>query len=539
MFLPPYKPDSAEYESSFDPRLFLWSRHLSCTLAVLCTLIGGLFFYNELFPIPMITTLNKMSLIQVKPFTSLSFIFAGLTLLFYHFRLFRPTAKLLSVAIGLIPLAATVIDLFYDYHQQGFFSFPHQISILAFVSFLLLSISLYFLRTKNPTLFLLSQLLAIAVGTISLFVIYAYTFDFILSFDLEHFATPSLVSCILFELLAVAILFYRPTEGYISIFSNKTLGGYTGRRFVLIPLFAPFIILVLRLLGQELFGLLPSTAYAIGTLINMFLLTVLIIYYARVLWEIDLAQKTALANEIELNKHIEKLTRSKTELEQLKLFAFVTTHDLQEPLHKIQLFGNLIQVDPLVQNSESLKNNVEKVSQSVEILRNLINQLHEYALISFTEISFSTIDLNEILENVLNELGPQIKNSNAKIYKDQLPKIQGNSSLFSKIFLNLIGNAIHFRKEEESPIIKISTKTSEDSISITVEDNGIGIDSRYLNQIFEPFQRFHHSNKYPGKGLGLATCKRIVQRHGGEISVTSTLGVGSTFTFTLSKKQWV
>lgn len=539
MFLPSYKVDSIDYNHSFDPRLFLWSRHLSCTLAVLCTLIGGIFFYNELFPIPIIATLDEMSLIRIKPITSLAFLLTGLTLLFYHFHSTRTMANLLSIAVGLVPLSATLIDFFYDYYQQGFFSFPHQISLLSFVSFLLLSISLIFLRTKNPTLFHLSQILAIAVGTISLFVIYAYTFDLLLSFNLERYTAPSLASCILFELLTVAILFYRPTEGYISIFSNKTLGGYTGRRFVLIPLFAPFIILVLRLLGQELFGLLPSTAYAIGTLINMFLLTVLIIYYAKVLWEIDLAQKTTLAKEIELNKHIEKLTRSKTELEQLKLFAFVTTHDLQEPLHKIQLFGNLIQVDPLVQNNESLKNNVEKVSQSVEILRNLINQLHEYALISFTEIPFSTIDLNEILENVLKELEPQIKNSNAKIYKDQLPKIQGNSSLLSKIFLNLIGNAILFRKEEESPIIKISTKTSEDSISITIEDNGIGIDSRYLHQIFEPFQRFHHSNKYPGKGLGLATCKRIVQRHGGEISVTSTLGVGSTFTFTLSKKQWV
>ncbi len=147
--------------------------------------------------------------------------------------------------------------------------------------------------------------------------------------------------------MSLSILFIHPTSGCISLFSNTTLGGYTFRRLIIIPIIAPFLFAIMRIIGENYLKLDVLIMLGIGSALNMFLLTLALGYIAKLLWKQDLSQKIDLKRSIELTQNIEELTRSKTELEQLKLFSFVTTHDLQEPLHKILMFGHLIKTKKL------------------------------------------------------------------------------------------------------------------------------------------------------------------------------------------------
>ncbi|MGZ4054505.1 MAG: sensor histidine kinase [Bacteroidia bacterium] len=235
-------------------------------------------------------------------------------------------------------------------------------------------------------------------------------------------------------------------------------------------------------------------------------------------------------SEEDLKEKTLELIRSNTELEQ---FAYVASHDLQEPLRMISSYVQLIKERYTDGLDQDAKDFIGFAIDGANRMRNLIQSLLEYSRVNRVK-PFEQIDTNELLKEVLQNLKDKIKEHNTLIKIEKLPDIFGDNVLIGQLFQNLIENAIKF-KGTEDPQITISCKTNINEFLFSVKDNGIGIPKEYSERIFIILQRLHTIEKYPGTGIGLAICKKIVERHGGKIWVESEVNKGSTFYFTIKK----
>ena len=239
----------------------------------------------------------------------------------------------------------------------------------------------------------------------------------------------------------------------------------------------------------------------------------------------------------ELSLYSEELARSNRELE---AFAFVASHDLQEPLRKIRAFGDRINRAYADELGEQGADYLNRMKNAAERMSTLISDLLAFSRVTTRGKDFVDVDLVDIVSGILSDLEIAIAESGADIKVDQLPTIQADPSQMHQLFVNLISNAIKFRHTGQSPKIQISYSTEEviDDITnqastwniFTLSDNGIGFEQEFADKIFVPFQRLHARSEYKGTGIGLAVCRRIVERHGGTILAQSELGKGTIFT---------
>jgi PAS domain S-box-containing protein len=233
--------------------------------------------------------------------------------------------------------------------------------------------------------------------------------------------------------------------------------------------------------------------------------------------------------EVALQIQKQDLARSNAELQQ---FAYVASHDLQEPLRMVVSYLELLERRYKGQLDAKADMFIGYAVDGATRMQTLINDLLSYSRVGTRGQNFETVDCAIIVQGVLSNLQMAIAQSNAVITYDPLPQVHGDSSQLTQLFQNLISNAIKFRGEEP-PEIHISVERTDDKWLFSVKDNGIGIEHQYLDRIFIIFQRLHSRTEYPGTGIGLAVCKKIVERHGGNLWVESQLGRGSTFHFTL------
>ena len=234
-----------------------------------------------------------------------------------------------------------------------------------------------------------------------------------------------------------------------------------------------------------------------------------------------------------LNNLTDELKRSN---EDLKQFASAASHDLQEPLRGIESFISLIEKRYKGKLDEKADEYIDYVVHDVNRMQMLIKDLLEYSRVSVREKVFSPVNCTVVLEQALINLRSAIEESGAEVTYDSLPTVLGDASQLTRLFQNLIGNAIKFRSQEPLTI-HISARREEAEWIFSVRDTGIGIDQTQVERIFVIFQRLHSRQSYPGTGIGLAICKRIVEQHGGRIWVESELQKGSTFYFTLPYKE--
>lgn len=227
----------------------------------------------------------------------------------------------------------------------------------------------------------------------------------------------------------------------------------------------------------------------------------------------------------------------------LEAFNRIASHDLQEPLRKIQMFISRLYGEERERMGLRSQSYLEKIISSTERMRNLISNLLSYSRIEDVEDKPTKIDLNEILTNVLEDLGARIQETNASIKAEKLPEINGVQFQMEQLFSNLIGNSLKYMAEETAPVVAIKhSSLTVDAINqipkltagtyhkLEFIDNGIGFDDQYGERIFEIFQRLHGKNEYSGTGLGLAICKKIVEAHSGIITATSNNREGAVFT---------
>lgn len=246
--------------------------------------------------------------------------------------------------------------------------------------------------------------------------------------------------------------------------------------------------------------------------------------------------------DISERKHAEELLQEKLlELqrsnEDLQQFAYVCSHDLQEPLRVISNYTQLLAKRYTGRVlDESAHEFIEFTVDATKRMQELINDLLLYSRVQTKGQEFADTDCSLIAELAIANLKIAITESGAKLHCDPLPTVKGDSSQLLQLFQNLISNAIKFRSEKP-PEIYISAEDTGSAWQLTVRDNGLGFDKKYERRIFIIFQRLHTKEMYPGSGIGLAVCKKIVERHGGRIWVDSEPNKGSSFHFTLPKTK--
>lgn len=266
-------------------------------------------------------------------------------------------------------------------------------------------------------------------------------------------------------------------------------------------------------------------------------------------WETELL--LYLANQIGIAlaqaKLLEQETRQRQELarsnDELQEFAFVASHDLQEPLRKIKTFGDRLKITCSDRLSAQERDYLERMQNAALRMQNLIEDLLTLSRVTTRAQPFEPVNLFQVAQEVLSDLEITIQQTQAKIQLEQLPVIKADPLQMRQLLQNLIANALKFHRPQQVPVVKIysqilpvsldSITTGTEKCQIIIEDNGIGFDEKYLDRIFNVFQRLHGRSEYEGTGIGLAICRKIVERHQGTISAQSKKGHGTKFIVTL------
>ena len=261
--------------------------------------------------------------------------------------------------------------------------------------------------------------------------------------------------------------------------------------------------------------------------------------------ELEIAERIASEQKVtELNRQLlENIARLETANKDLDLFAFMASHDLQAPLRKIRMFSDRL----LAGNTSSMTNDarlyLSRIQEVSRRMQDLINDILRFSKISAEKQSFEDVDLNSIIQDVLSEMEGTIREKQAEITVDPLPMLPASTVLMSPLLSNLISNALKYTRKDERPRIRVryeegpassNGKESEARYGrIYIEDNGIGFDQKYAEQIFDMFRRLHSNAEYEGTGIGLALCKKIVDMHHGFISAIGRPGEGAVFIVSL------
>ncbi len=243
-------------------------------------------------------------------------------------------------------------------------------------------------------------------------------------------------------------------------------------------------------------------------------------------------------DELEL-RVLDRTEELESRNQELQDFSFIASHDLQEPLRKVRTFGDMVAARSKDAFDDTSKDYIRRMQDALENMQNLLDSLLVYSRVTTGAEPRDKTDLAKSVESALSNLELLITENNARIEVGELPTVDADEQQMIQVFQNLIGNAVKFKKEDDLPRVNIYSKKAKNTDSfytVCVEDNGTGFEERYLGKIFLPFQKLNsRSSGYPGVGMGLAICKKIITRHGGKITATSGPGKGSTFIFTLSK----
>jgi signal transduction histidine kinase len=264
-------------------------------------------------------------------------------------------------------------------------------------------------------------------------------------------------------------------------------------------------------------------------------------------------RKASEEKVMELNRQLlENISRLESANKDLDRFAFMASHDLQEPLRKIRTFSDILHVKYKDLMDNEAKLHIQRIQNAAERMQALIKDILTFSKIANEGDAFVPTDLNLVIQDVLTDLHSTMLDKNARITIDLLPTIDVNPGLMRPLFFNLVGNALKYCRKDVEPVIVIRSESTAPSATdsafaakepqhkycrIFVEDNGIGFEQKYAEQIFDMFRRLHLSNEFEGTGIGLALCKKIVEKHNGFISARGKVNQGSVFTISLPFSQ--
>ena len=243
---------------------------------------------------------------------------------------------------------------------------------------------------------------------------------------------------------------------------------------------------------------------------------------------------TRLQSTNQLLRHAAELSRSNAELEQ---FASIASHDLQEPLRKVQTFAAQLNAKESENLSEQGRDFLRRMSDAAGRMRSLIDDLLIFSRVSTQGHPFTTVNLGHVISQVLVDLEVSIEESGTLVTVGLMPTVEADPLQMRQLFQNLLGNALKFRRPDVTPELRVEATVVDHVAEVAVSDNGIGFDDQYATRIFRAFERLHGAGAYPGTGIGLALCRKIVERHHGTITATGEIDHGSTFTVRLPVNQ--
>ncbi len=230
-----------------------------------------------------------------------------------------------------------------------------------------------------------------------------------------------------------------------------------------------------------------------------------------------------------------ELARSNGELEQ---FAYVASHDLQEPLRKVQAFGDRLGQRAGAALDETSRDYLQRMQNAAARMSLLINDLLVFSRVTSKAQPFARVALDAVAREVLSDLDTAVQDAGARVELGPLPGLDADPSQMRQLLQNLLSNALKFRRDDVASVVRVTGERRDDgTVTFSVADNGIGFDEKYADRIFKLFERLHGRNRYVGTGVGLAICRKIVERHGGTIAVRTAPDAGATFTVTLPERQ--
>jgi light-regulated signal transduction histidine kinase (bacteriophytochrome) len=249
----------------------------------------------------------------------------------------------------------------------------------------------------------------------------------------------------------------------------------------------------------------------------------------------DISDMVANRESLEraVNARTEQLQLSNDELRQ---FAYAASHDLREPLLKVKAFGQRIQEKYSDNLPEKGTQYLEVMLEATKRMQALMDDLLQYSRIGRLEDPFKPVDLDQVIETVLGDLSVAFADSNAQVEITDLPEVCGDRIQLGILFQNLISNSLKFRHPDRRPLVTLTAQVVDNHWVISVADNGIGFDMKFREKVFQLFERLHTRFEYPGTGIGLALCKKIVDRHDGWIDCESIPGKGTTFHVGIPRK---
>lgn len=521
---------------------FEWLRLFSKTASGLVVIMASLVLFGWLLGLrPLIRILP--TLVAMNPVTALLFIFSGLALR----RLTRPkpvpAGKLDIELILLIILVVTASLLrLWDYcfglpfHVQQFLfaqkSAPsglypaNELAPNTALCFLLCGIAILLLDLEGGWIFFAAQSAVLLAGLLALLALVGYSYRVLVLYRLGESQPMALVTALSFALLCMGALAARPQIGLMQVITSSTTGGSVARRLlpgaILLPWGLGALLLMREQAGQY------SSEYAMA----FFAVTCIVIFGGLVWWNAFLLYRADLERvraEEQLRQAGANLERSNTDLQQ---FAYVASHDLTEPLRMVISYLQLLSQRHSASLEPQAKEFITFAVDGAMRMQGLIQDLLAYSRVEMRGRSPEPTDTQQVLHSALANLKVAIEETGAIITTAPLPQVQADRVQLTQVFQNLIANALKFHGSAP-PRVEIGAEKRDGYWLLSVRDNGIGIDPKNAERIFVIFQRLHTRQEYPGTGIGLAICKKIIERHGGRIWVESTPGQGATFYFTL------
>lgn len=527
-----------------DHQLVSRLRSISNLLSIIIFTAGIIMLLGWAFDIMILKT-HSTVFPTIKANVSLSFIFIGISLWFLQQkRLNKRNLKIaqifafLPLLIGFFTLIEYALGINLGIDQILFSEplgavgtlYPNRMPVTSALSLVFIGISLIFINSKKENIQKLVQFLIIIVGLIALLLFIGYLYSTSI-YTVYQSTLASIYAVVILGLVFFSAIFLHPDEGYMRLLTAKYLGSEFLRKILPAIVLIPLILGIIRLWGEQ-YGLYDT---AFGTTLLMFFTIMFLMFLsflnARSINSIDIKRKKS---EEKLKETVVELERSNKELEK---FAYVASHDLQEPLRMIVSYLQLFERKYKDKLDEKGSKYMYYAVDGAKRMQTLIDDLLTYSRVSTRGEEFKPVDGEEILNNALLNLEFSIKKNKAVITHDTLPTVLADGGQLVQLFQNLISNAIKFKMPDEEPRIHISTKEEKDKYIFSVKDNGIGIEPKYADRIFEVFQRLQKRSEYEGTGIGLAISKKIVERHGGKIWVESEPGKGSIFYFTMLREE--
>jgi signal transduction histidine kinase len=521
----------------------LFLLRLSRRASVAIILIGSLVLFGWLLHVPTLKSAVP-AYMAMNPLTAVLFILTGAALIRAGERSRkRPDIVVVICAMvillgGAMKLAECAFDFDVDFDQllfrrqlnsHGLYG-PNEIAMNTAVCFICCGMALLLLDVQTRRNFRPAQVFIVIVGLIALLALIGYCYQVLPLYSFGSNIPMALNSAISFELFAVAALAVRPSRGLMMVITSDTTGGAMARRLLPAAIFIPLI------LGALLFSSEKRGLFAVESGISLFAFANIVLFTGVIWWNAKLLFRA----EQERLKAMEKLKHTTLDLErsnqELEQFAYVASHDLTEPLRMVVSYLELLNMRAQGKLGEEEREFIGFAVDGAQRMQTLIQDLLAYARVDTRGRPLEPTDCERVLQSALANLKVAIEESKAVIEHEPLPTVQGDAVQLTQVFQNLIGNGLKFRGKD-APKIWLGVKRENDDWVFQVKDNGIGIDPKNFSRIFVLFQRLHTRREYPGTGMGLAICKKIVERHGGKIWVESKPGEGTTFFFTIPVKN--